>query len=318
VRTLRTRTCSGALLLGLLASLAGCSSSELQGRVYILDVVEREDASEEEAGYLGLPLRDGQILLSEAGSPYSLFFSLCTEEYYDFTHAAILVHEDGKPFVYEMGGEYKCREYLTVDVFDPPAGVDGAKVVAWVREQFKAQPEFDAFFDYDEHEKLFCNEFVQLALEAGGAEPITELALMRQHPSLQSLLAWLKVEREWALPAGMLGSPERRVATFGQLPSRQAAIGYFAAKRELHRRFRADQKLGNMFQLEGIAELSLRYPSLRFLERATQLTHDAGKDLPFEEVQPRIQALAAEMFGEGPPEAAAVGTDREAGAPTGG
>ena len=64
----------------------------------------------------------------------------------------------------------------------------------------------------------------QLGLEAGGAPPL-ELAPVRQHPSLQQLFAWLKVQPDYALPAGMLGSHERLVAALGQLPSQAAARG---------------------------------------------------------------------------------------------
>jgi hypothetical protein len=236
---IRTRSARfGRALLTLLAlALTGCAEPSY-ARLHFLD---SREGPERPATHLGLPLRTGQVVLAEAPGAYSLIFSLAPERHFDFTHAAILVMEEGLPYIYEMTGEYKpslgdrptdgiegsCKRmlltdyalaYLYVEIFDPPPGVDGEKVGAWVQERYREGADFDAFFDYGEHEALFCSEFVQLALEAGGAPPI-DLVAVRPQPSLQRLLGWLGVARERCLPAGLFADPERSAAALGLSPT---------------------------------------------------------------------------------------------------
>lgn len=305
------------LLAALVAS--GCAEPSF-ARLHFLSSAE---SAENPATYLHMPLRTGQVVLSEAPGPYSLLFSLGPERPYDFTHAAILVMEEGKPFVYEMTGEYKpsfgrptdsieggpkrmpladyCMAYLYVEIFDPPHGVDGEKVGAWCKARFEDETEFDAYFDYSEHEKLFCTEFVALALEAGGAPPV-ELVSVRPHPSLEKLLVWLGVGRERCLPAGLLADPERSAAALGQMPTLAAAASYFAAKAELHRRFTPDQLLGNVFDMTGLADIAIRPSVYEFLVRATGLFRGHRKKPAPETITAAVQDLADEMFGVAPDE----------------
>ncbi len=301
------------------ASLSGCATESALERIYVLNTVASD---ERPATYLGLPLETGQIVLAEGGNPYSLLFSLCTERYFDFTHAGIIVMEDGKPWIYEMTGEYKpgiddrptdgieggCRRiglekyargYLYLEVFDPPEGVDGLAVAAWAKKQLTDDTPFDPYFNYAEHETLFCTEYVQLALEAGGAPPI-ELAATQQHPSMRRLLGWLDVDQEAGLPAGLLVNAPRSIGALGSLPTLKAAQGYFAAKRELHRRFTPDQQLGNLFEMTSFSELVLRMPIMHFLARASNIIHDLDERPTFEEAQEHVRGLAAEMFGVAP------------------
>lgn len=302
------------LALLLAALLAGCSDVE-PARLHFLDTRADERRP---ATFVGMPLRTGQVVLSEAVGAYSLLFSLGPARSYDFTHAGILVMEDGEPFVYEMTGEYKlgfgdrptdgiegtCRRvplleysrgYLFVEIFDPPAGVDPAKVGAWAQAQLRDGTPFDAYFDWAEHEALFCTEFVQLALEAGGAPPLKELVPVRQQPSLQRLLKWAGVANERCLPAGLYADPERTAAALGLFPTRTAAECYFAAKAELHRRFTDDQKLGNLFEMTGLADVTIRGSVYLFLQDASRLLH--GTQPGPDEIRAAVQAMADERFG---------------------
>jgi hypothetical protein len=318
------RSAVAALALALLTT--GCSSTVYDARLHFIDSREAEGRP---VTFLGLPLRTGQVVLSEAAGPYSLCFSLGTELYYDFTHAGILVMDEGEPYVYEMAGEYEgcglddtpadgivgvCRRvplleyaqaYLYVEIFDPPEGVDREKVGAWARRQLAEEAPFDAYFDYTEHERLFCTEFVELALEAGGAPPV-ELVAVRKHPSLSKLLAWMGVQPERALPAGLFADEARSAAALGILPNRTAARCYFAAKAELHRRFTDDQLLGNVFEMRGMADIDLRPAVFRFLQHAIVLYRGHRRAPPREEITAAVRALAAEEFGvaEPPPERA--------------
>ncbi|MBL4850318.1 MAG: hypothetical protein JKY65_32780 [Planctomycetes bacterium] len=305
------------LYLALIASLSGCGSV-VQERLYFQG---SEIDEEHPATYLGLPLTSGQIVLGEAPGAYSFLFGLGLETYVNFTHAAILIMEEGKAYVYEMTGEYDgigledtptdgirgfCRrltleEYahgnLYVEVYDLPPNVDAKKVIAYTQDVYERQPEFDAYLDYSEHEKLFCTEFVALALEAGGHEPF-KLVPIRQHPDYQRLLTWFKVERKLGLPAASFADESRWRASLGQLPCRTSAYSYFAAKAEVSRRFTADQKLGNVFRMEGIADIRLRDEILMFLNRSLRLFPiTPQRRLPLDEIQAKVRALADEMFG---------------------
>lgn len=321
-----------ALLLALLP-VSGCAQTTLT-RLHFIETQEGEDRP---ATYLGLPLKTGQVVLSEAPGPYSLLFSLGPERPFDFTHAAILVLEEGEPFIYEMTGEYNgigledrptdgiegmcrrlplleyCQAYLFVEIFDPPAGVDGEEVAAYARARLADETPFDVYLDYGDHGKLFCTEFVQMALEAGGAPPI-ELTPVRQQPSLQRLLDWLGVDSDRCVPAGIFADPARSAAVLGLLPTRTAAACYFEAKAELHRRFTDDQLLGNLFDMSGMADITVRPAVHRFQQHAASLFQRQQRPPTREAITTAVQSLAEQLFGvaEPPPErAGARGPEEE-------
>ena len=54
--------------------------------------------------FAGIPVRTGQIVVSEQGSPNSMFLSLLVAENRPYVHSRILVIEDGRPMVYEANG----------------------------------------------------------------------------------------------------------------------------------------------------------------------------------------------------------------------
>lgn len=320
------------LLATLVLTLLGCGAT--RERIYFLGNVTSKERPET---YLGMPLQSGQLVLSEAPGAYSFMFGLGTERFFDFTHAGVLVMEDGQPFVYDMSGEYGCgvifadrpsdaieggcrrtplmeyaRANLYVEIFDPPPGADGAKIAAWVQRQYREQPPFDAYFDWKDEEKLFCTQFVQHAVVAGGGAKVP-LEKIRQHPGLLRLLNWFKLATDFNIPAGLFADPKRYVAALGQFPCRRAAYCYFAAKRELHRRFTNDQALGNLFELEGWADIRLRPEIIDFTNKALRLFPVSRSMTPQAEIDAKVRKLARQMFGEGPPPAPAKA---EAKAPT--
>lgn len=308
-----------ALLLALLP-VTGCAQTTLTR----LHFIETQESEVRPGTYLGLPLKSGQVVLSEAQGPYSLLFSLGPEVPFDFTHAAILVMEDGEPFIYEMTGEYNgvgledrptdgiegmcrrvplleyCQGYLFVEIFDPPAGVDGEKVAAYAKARLGDETPFDVYLDYTDHERLFCTEFVQMALEAGGAPPI-ELPPVRQQPSLQRLLDWLGVDSDRCLPAGIFADPARSAAALGLLPTRTSATCYFEAKAELHRRFTDDQQLGNLFDMSGMADITTRPAVQLFQQHAAGLFRGAQQPPTREAMRTAVQSLAEQLFGVAEP-----------------
>jgi len=289
--------------------------------------------------YLGMPLRSGQIVLSESPDTTSFVFSLVPHRFYYFTHAGILSIEDGEPYVYEASGElatlplhskvldnvvgvvrrWPLLEYATpnlyVEIIDIPDNVDGEASVRYSRAQFANKTPFDPFFRFEDHSSLFCTEFLELALRSGGAVPREPGAV-----SLQASLAigkqWLGVPMDQALPAGLYYEPSRSVGAMGQFRSRTAAFAYFEAKREIYRRFQApNQRLGFVFELHGTGSVSLREPVRKFVTTAPSL-FDRAHDLPAwgdARVTEAVRNYAEQLFGradEAPPPTAFPVTTR--------
>jgi hypothetical protein len=306
---------AAAALVSLLS--AGCVS-QAPGRLNVLDA---RTSPQRPATHLGLPLRTGQLLLTEAPGAYSFVFVLIPAKFYNFTHAAIVSIEDGQPWVYDISGEYQLGfnerpmdnvdggmrrtpfvEYaagnLYGEVFDPPEGVDGNLVAAFARQQYDAGVKFDAYFRFDEHQKLFCTELVELAMRAGGSKP-NPLEPVRNNPSLKTGMQWLGVPLDTALPAGIYQNDSKYMGALGLMISRSRAYTYFAAKRELHRRFRPDQRLGYLFNLKQSGDIELRPEISAYVLRATKAFEDAASPPP--PGDPRhdavVRRIADEMFG---------------------
>ncbi|MEO7386122.1 MAG: hypothetical protein ABIX37_04225, partial [Gammaproteobacteria bacterium] len=119
----------------------------------------------------GIPVRTGQILVSEQGTPNSLFLALLVGEDRRYVHSAIVVVEDGSPMVYEANGHIqpalgnrpltqrvvggmRRMELATflnrnsmVALYDPPPGADGERIGRFAQESLAAGLPFDALFD---------------------------------------------------------------------------------------------------------------------------------------------------------------------------
>jgi len=306
-----------AIAAAFAAGLLGCST--IHGRVNLID--SRVDGTHA-ATYFGLPLQSGQLVLTEAPGATSFVIMLIPARFYRFTHAAILSMEGGEPFVYEISGgvawlplyeklldnvqgEMHRRSFyeyvslnLYAEIYNLPEGVNGEKVVEYAKQHFAAHTTFDAFFDYSDHQKLFCTELTELALEHGGMTP-RPLDPVNDNESLRIAMRWLGVPMTTVLPAGVYAEPDRYVGALGQFPTRAAADGYFEAKREIYRRFTKDQRLGYLFEIDGSGQIDMRPEVQQFAIDASRL-FDAVNDPP-PPGDPRIAAavrhLADERFG---------------------
>jgi hypothetical protein len=267
--------------------------------------------------YSGLPLHSGQLVLSESGGPVSLLFSLFVDQFSPYVHAGILVMEDGKPIIYEARGHYRLepgtvptdaiegtirRRHLAslvrrqnyVSIYDPPPGTDVAAMVKFAQQQYADHLPFDPYFDTEDRSQVYCTEFLAMALEAGGVTPPAPVPL-RVNPSLATVWHWLKLRSNAVYIAQTMTSPERHVATLSRRLTATQIRLYQAGKRELYRRFSADQKLGNLFTWTGH---TLKYrPEIRsFLTRVIHLGADQD-NLSEARAQAMVTALARRMFG---------------------
>ena len=255
--------------LGMSVALLGCSTSMPAMRVLGTAKTARPGPT-----FLGMPLRSGQLILTESPDATSYVFFLIPKKFYPFTHVAIISIEDGEPWVYDVTGEVKTiplkrrlmdnvsgkmfrrrlYEYVSpnlyAEIYDPPGGADGEKVAAFVRQKFKEGVEFDSHFNFHDHSKLFCTELVSLAVQHGGGPPLVPEASNPNHSVVEGM-KWLGVPPGEALAAGKFAEPSRFVGALGQFPTRTAAWTYFEAKRELFRRYTTDQRLGFLLSIDG-------------------------------------------------------------------
>lgn len=309
------------LALALLLVPLGCTSSV---HIHTAVLGARTDAQHPPT-YLGMPLRDGQILLTESPEATSFVFALIPAQFHYFTHGGIIAMEDGQPVVYEVSGDIitlplhtrvldnvagevhrrpllqYASSNLYVEVMDVPDGVDGAKVAAFARDAYRRKVPFDAYFDWNDHSSFFCTELVELAELAGGARP-REFDPINDNPSLQIAVRWIGVHTSNSLPAGLYYDPSRYVGALGQFSNRAAAYAYFEAKRELHRRFQRTQRLGFLFTLSSYGNVGVRDDILRFAYDSSHL-FDAEATPP-EPGDPRIASevrrFADATFGPAP------------------
>jgi hypothetical protein len=91
-------------------------------------------------------------------------------------------------------------------------------------------------------------------------------------------LDWLKVQAPAIVTAGSLTEGAERVALISERLSAREVEAYFAAKRELHRRFTDDQKLGNIW-VWSWRGLQLRPQIEAFLEASSQWPHETAAEL---------------------------------------
>lgn len=267
-------------------------------------------------------LRSGQIVVSESGDDYSLFFSIFSEQYSPFVHAGVLVFVDGVPFVYEelgsvpliMGnvptdsitGGIRRRhldQYLKAEnytaIYDLPADIEHNKVVEYVLYNYKHETPFDPYMNTQEHDKLYCTEFVLQALKAGGMKKTT-LSQYRENKSLKTIHKWLKITDSNVIQADSLIETENHVITLSPHHSYRELQLYIASREELHRRFTKNQKLGNLFEWTGF-KLKFRPVVSQFHKAAMQLLQN--DPIPnWQTARKAVEQLAIDFFGPYKPE----------------
>lgn len=315
-----------AALVFLAFGVAACGTISLPP-VHVLGVKTDEA---HKPTYNGLAIQSGQLIVTESPDATSYVFVLIPRKFYPFTHVAIISVEDGEPWVYDVTGGVKTFPFkkrlmdnvkgkmyrrrlfeyaapnLYAEIYDPPAGADGEKIAAFAREKYKEGVEFDSYFDFHDHSKLFCSELVSMAIESAGGPRIAPEP-SNPNPSVIAGMKWLGVPSGEALAAGRFADPARYVGALGQFATRTAAWSYFEAKHELYRRFTMDQRLGFLLTIDGNGRVDVRPEISAFTSRAGHL-FDADPNPP-EPGDPRIEAavrkLAADSFGPFPARASA-------------
>lgn len=309
---------AASLLLAALAALGGCATVG-PGAFATWQVDAPTALAPGTIDFHGVPVHTGQILVSEQGSPNSVFLSLLVAENRPFVHSAIVVVEDGRPVVYEANGRLQPswpgrpltrnvvggvrREDLAtfllnnryVALYEPPPAMDPAKVAAYARDSLLRRVPFDPWFDGSDASRLYCSEFVALALGAGGlARPPT--LPMTSNASVRVILDWLAISSPEVIPPAEIVAGWQRVALFSRPDAPGQVAAWFAVKAELHRRFTPDQKLGNVLGFTPFRGLAFRPEVAAFIGAAADAA--AGWEaLPPAERAARVRTLADRYLG---------------------
>lgn len=294
-------------------ALAGCAGlSEKNFATYYA-------AADRPPTHHGLPLANGQIVVSESGGALSLLFMLSESDFVPYVHAGVLAYERDEFYVYHAVGTMKpsfggaptdavrggvrrdpldhyLRRYRIVAIYDPPPAADPARVAVYAQDAYARGVPFDAHFDPHDAGKLYCTELVAAALEAAGAEPIPRRP-RRAHASLAAVFDWLKMRATELISPRDLMHPERLAALVSRDYSPREIEIHQATRAELHRRFTDDQRLGHVFEWRG-TQLRLRASVVEF-ERAARALYGVptNDSAPTEHV---ISVLAGRMLGELP------------------
>jgi hypothetical protein len=222
----------------------------------------------------GLPIEDGQVIVIENDGALPFMLKLLVQRFEPYVHAGLIVFDDGVPQVYEAWAIYHLRlsgrptrdpgggirrvsldSFLrragTIAIHDPPAGVDRVKSVAYARAQLAARTRFDEFFDARDTRTLYCSEFVARALEAGGAGAFAGVRVT-DNRSVRVGLDWFEVSAPTLIVAGELLAGTQRQALLDRRRAPAEVASRLERRRELHRRFTADQRLGNVLEWNGV------------------------------------------------------------------
>jgi hypothetical protein len=271
----------------------------------------------------GIPLRDGQLVVSEQGSPLSLLMSLLVADSSPWIHIGIIAIEDGMPFLYESNGQLRptwssgpptatveggirrmpmdwfVANQSYIAIHEPPASADPARLVAFARQTHARHVRFDPWFDLDDPSRMYCTEFVGLALAAAGAAP-AGTAPVSHSRSIDVVLDWLQIDADQMLPAAALVADSTRVALISRQHTPAQVSAWFALRDELHRRFTSDQKLGNVFSFSPLTGLEFQPPVREVIRTVDRAARDWG-NLTEAGIDARVRQIASEKLGHWTP-----------------
>ncbi len=305
-----TRLANGLALCALSVWLSGCTSFR---DVTFANYQEFAGPSGE---YYDTPLASGQIIMTGSKAPTDILLGVMPREFSPYIHLGIVVIDEGEPYVYDETGdpslnldpevpptstieghvrrvplERFVERYFYAEIFEP-SGADRAKVAEFARHHLAAKTPFDPYFDYNDDSAFFCAEFVARAIEYGGGKRVS-IAPNRPNLSVSVVMDWLGVPEETIATSSLVdhGNPVMRMSNYSD--SEIFALNAF--KQEIHRRFTADQTIGNLFRWDGMRP-QMRINGQRLLDKSLA----KAKDLPPDRrlIEAEIRAIADRLYGE--------------------
>lgn len=282
----------------------------------ILATIRSVAAQDAAIRYGGLTLRSGQIIVADSYNAKSVLMTLSLRDFTTFTHSGVLAIENGRPVVYETYADTRfwhkgpptdamkgtaqrstLAQYVEgfghVEIYDPPERLDRRALVRFARESYRNGVPYDPYFSPGRR-SYYCSELVAYALEAGGGSPSRTKG--HGNESLARVRRWLGITADAFYSPDVLIENSNYRGAITRFGSRTTYRAYRAAKREIHRRFTEDQKLGNVFYLAGLRP-KLREPIRAFIDRAIADFPRKDDSLSTAEIRSRVAGLAVEAFG---------------------
>ncbi len=301
-------TLLGLFLLGELVS--GCTSFK------DATFANYQAFAEPSGEYFDTPLASGQIIMTGSKAPTDILLGLLPQEFSPYIHLGIVMIDDGEPYVYDETGDPSLNldpevpptstiegmvrrvplerfvdRYFYAEIFEP-AGADRAKVAQFARHHLAAQTPFDRYFNYNDDSAFFCAEFVARAIEHGGGERAT-IAPNRPNRSVSVVMGWLGVPEETIETSSLVdqSNPVVRMSSY----SDSEILALNAVKQEFHRRFTADQAIGNLFRWDGLRPI-MRINGQRLLDKSLARAKTLPPDPQL--IQAEVRAIADRLYGE--------------------
>ena len=305
---IRIATALATCLLG--ALLSGCTSFQNTS------FANYQTFAAPSGEYYDTPLASGQIIMTGSQAPTDILLGVVPPEFSPYVHLGIVVIDEAEPYVYEAVGEPSLsfnsevpptativgnvqrvplaafvQRYFYAEVFEP-TGANRRKVAEFARYHLAAATPFDPFFDFSDDSAFFCAEFVARGLEHGGRENV-RIDKNRPNHSISVVMEWLGVPEETIATASLVdpATPVMRISVH----SDSEILALNAVKQELHRRFTADQTIGNLFRWDGLRP-ALRMNGQRFLD--SSLAAAAWLPPEPEVIQAHVRATADALYGE--------------------
>ncbi len=263
-----------------------------------------------------LPLRSGQIIVSDTDTALNFFVSLTDPVYNPYAHAGVISIEDGEPYLYHAvpnlnllySGTLTDKTQGTIErwhlskflrdrsiaaIYSSPSQKQERAIAEFAVNAFKNKLPYDSLFDETDSSKVYCSEFVVQAIESSNISKV-KLRPRNRHTSIDAVYEGLGILSVDHYFASDLVEGFERIALFSrQLTMKQIDI-YFALKNELHQRFTPKQKVGNIMSWTGTG-LEFRPSVKHFLKRGI----DGGfrKQGQNETLNEWVSALADEVLG---------------------
>lgn len=299
-------------------TLTGCSTINLNSfsTFEVSDHSGSPKTYRGEINYHGVPLRSGQILVSNNNTPLNFFLTLTDREYHPYAHAGIISIEQGQPYLYHAVAKLTllARGTLTdktkgtiartplhtylkdksvIAIYNLPFARVERPMVDFAMRSHREKLPYDSLFDETDSSKVYCSEFIVRAIESGGGTPVS-LRPRSRHPSIDAIYDGLGIESVKHYFVSDIIADASRVALFSKTLSKEQIGLYFAVREELYRRFTPDQKVGNIMRWTGFG-LAFREPVKLFMERGVK--QDFREQRDDETLREWVAALADEVLG---------------------
>ena len=268
-----------------------------------------------------LPLANGQIIAMDGREPHGFFATMFAVEYQPWTHLGIVAIEADGPVVYDVNGSlffmpgaspakhgsgrvrrWPLREFLEsrssggqfLGIFSAPQGVDVDRMLAFVRQHHAAETRFDHLYDLSDQRALYCSEFVALAVQAGGGDPVVPIPAI-DNRSISVIREYVGITTPSFILPGQLADVRRLVILVTpDMPVRHIAV-HFEIRRELHRRFSRDARVGTLVGISPLARSMVWRENVAEFIRQT-LEAFPKIELDVEKIRLEVRRMADQFF----------------------